>query len=380
MEVRPLTHVSEPPSDSQPESRPAPTPPKPGWYPDPDGRPIFRWWTGSKWNNNQVPRRAASDQGSSRLTGPWLAPVGWYRDPIRRGWWRYWDGQAWTGATCGPPSVFRGPWWTLQTPELNAGAVSLPPPGWRVDPRDPKRLRYWDGRQWMGARSVSRRITPVLGTLAMLAGAVGLLSATLFDLFDGLWQRPLQINDPLVVVSALATVVALLCTIRLLSLHGWPKGRAKVSSVLVALTVVAMFSGAAIEGSRSNAEFQRTAIYSLSVDRSRINVTNGPQPVLVTVGVGGWLIQYPFKEEPPNGMVTAELRPPTGGRALSCQTRAGSLEDLGGGPLTEAEPVWIYKCTITVPQHAPPGRWSIAANYTGWPDHIAGEQLTVTSR
>jgi Protein of unknown function (DUF2510) len=51
--------MSEPPQD--------PRQPEPGWYPDPGGQPVLRWWDGMAWAVHTQSQRA--DHGSVNVGG-----------------------------------------------------------------------------------------------------------------------------------------------------------------------------------------------------------------------------------------------------------------------------------------------------------------------
>lgn len=65
-----LLTMSDPPPPSQPP---------PGWYPDPAGRPGYRWWDGSAWTESVSPATPAPGAGSAKpvtaigAVGPWFS-------------------------------------------------------------------------------------------------------------------------------------------------------------------------------------------------------------------------------------------------------------------------------------------------------------------
>ena len=70
----------------------------PGWYADPSGLPVLRWWDGEGWTAHvsATPGSAGGREGSASLTpvgpgaqGP-VQPARYSRDGLRR-----WDGNAW---------------------------------------------------------------------------------------------------------------------------------------------------------------------------------------------------------------------------------------------------------------------------------------------
>ncbi len=61
------------------------TPPA-GWYPDPEGSDLRRYWDGERWTDARE---------SAQASAP-LPPPGWYSDPSRPDTLRWWDGTAWT--------------------------------------------------------------------------------------------------------------------------------------------------------------------------------------------------------------------------------------------------------------------------------------------
>jgi hypothetical protein len=88
-----------------------------GWYPDPTGKPDDAYWDGQQWD--QYPTSTAGPElaplpdtqpavGHTQSTGgppqqPTLPPPGWYPDPTGKPVQKYWDGQAWTDIP--PPEI-----------------------------------------------------------------------------------------------------------------------------------------------------------------------------------------------------------------------------------------------------------------------------------
>src|SRR5690349_14657077 len=81
-----------------------PEQPVAGWYPDPYGHYVHRYWDGSRWTHHVAPQGPAAKQPSvpshpfMEMQGPLQTPTfaGWYPDPSTRGT-AYWDGSRWTG-------------------------------------------------------------------------------------------------------------------------------------------------------------------------------------------------------------------------------------------------------------------------------------------
>jgi serine/threonine-protein kinase len=95
-----------------------------GWYPDPGGEAELRYWDGTRWTE-RTPKNRARDEPQG-----WY-PEGWYADPSGEAQLRYWDGTRWTGA-----------WTRKPGPGEQLG------PGWYPDPSGEVQLRYWDGTRW----------------------------------------------------------------------------------------------------------------------------------------------------------------------------------------------------------------------------------------
>lgn len=45
-------YVQSPPQQVQVVQQPAPAGPPAGWYPDPSGHPVLRWWDGFRWTEH----------------------------------------------------------------------------------------------------------------------------------------------------------------------------------------------------------------------------------------------------------------------------------------------------------------------------------------
>jgi uncharacterized protein DUF2510 len=64
-----------------------------GWYPDPSGIAVQRYWDGKTWTDHVAPEGESPPRPpTGSRSGP---AAGWYPDPDRPGQ-RYWDGQGWT--------------------------------------------------------------------------------------------------------------------------------------------------------------------------------------------------------------------------------------------------------------------------------------------
>jgi hypothetical protein len=70
--------------------------PPPGWYPDPWGAGMQRYFDGHNWTPHRAPA-----QGSTVSASAPVAPPGWYPDPWDAGMQRYFDGHNWT-PQCAP--------------------------------------------------------------------------------------------------------------------------------------------------------------------------------------------------------------------------------------------------------------------------------------
>ncbi len=116
-----------------------------------------------------------------RLPPPPDRAAGWKLDPRDRRYLRYWDGRSWTDAVA---------------PAAPGGAAVAAPPGWYGDPADPSLQRFWDGQRWTDQTrpaATQRRGPPPpsehpfegpawpawSGPLAFIAAAIGGLLAAL---------------------------------------------------------------------------------------------------------------------------------------------------------------------------------------------------------
>lgn len=78
--------------------------PPAGWYPDPAGQPLLRWWDGAQWTpyTEPLPQLPAppppplGEAGLAELAPPWAGAEGWYPDPANPGSLRRWSGRSWT--------------------------------------------------------------------------------------------------------------------------------------------------------------------------------------------------------------------------------------------------------------------------------------------
>ncbi len=163
-----------------------------GWFPDPtpaqDGD--LRYWDGTRWTDHthtppstdHVTPAPVHVAPVSPVVAVAAHPAAWLPDPtagVVEGQLRYWDGAAWTEHTHGGassavveptptpepvtapepeptpepepavvPTVEPIATATPSEPEVVPIAAVVAPAGWRTDPANSSRLRYWNGAAW----------------------------------------------------------------------------------------------------------------------------------------------------------------------------------------------------------------------------------------
>lgn len=159
-----------------------------GWRPDPTGRFEQRLWNGRRW----TPRVRVGQAEAIETDAP--APRGgdatWRPDPTARFEQRLWRGGRWTRRVrVGEAEAVD----TLSVPgrarptreDRRADAAG---PGWRPDPDDPARERFWDGRQLTvksrpaGSRRERARLRWWAHPAVLVAAVLALLAVTLVAL------------------------------------------------------------------------------------------------------------------------------------------------------------------------------------------------------
>jgi hypothetical protein len=124
-------------------------PPQPGWYEDPDDPKRSRWWTGAEWG----PRSAGSDAPDG-VAAPRLGeePPNSFETLAQESTATPRDGDGAFQEEGPSAQLGHGE----QPSRREAAPASAPTrsPGWFPDPRDPDRLRYWDGSDWDDSQSI----------------------------------------------------------------------------------------------------------------------------------------------------------------------------------------------------------------------------------
>lgn len=76
-----------------------------GWYKNPAGKEMLRWWDGQRWTNNvtndtsKATQLAAEENTSPAATEEAFQPAGWYPDPQGEADMRWWNGAQWLDET-----------------------------------------------------------------------------------------------------------------------------------------------------------------------------------------------------------------------------------------------------------------------------------------